>query len=142
MKVLLYNLDQIDDCHIESIVVMTAYKKDWVFIRRELSRAWEIPSVKCRSDFSDEENVEMMLRREVGAKAFELKTICIFDLVEDDKHTYGKLMYANVTQFSGLISPNISMRVLAEKLPDELTYPELHSVLFGAVIDQNEGMYQ
>lgn len=117
------------------MVIMTQYKQDWVFLKRELRSEWEIPNVMCDEAFGNEELVEMTLRKEVGAKEFELKTVCIFELIEEDKHTYGQLMYANVTQFSGIISPNISMRILAKNLPEALVYPELHSALFRAVVD-------
>ena len=65
------------------------------------------------------------LYEETGAIDFAIKPVCIYSVVREEEgtETFGKLYFAEVTEFEGKLHSEIEKIILTDELVDNWTYP-------------------
>lgn len=140
-EVTFYQIAEIEDSLLKFAVIAARYEDKWVFCRHKMRDTWEIPGGHREPLETIEETARRELREETGAMEAELCPICVYDVMRGDadagkkaSNSYGMLFWANITQL-GELAPSSEIReiMLADILPQELTYPEIQPLLYDRV---------
>ena len=59
-----------------------------------------------------------------------MTVLCDYEVSVDGKKEFGRFYGAEVSELDPILEHEIEELVLADALPDALTYPEVHSFLF------------
>lgn len=70
-----------------------------------------------------------------GACQYEIRAICDYTVIRDGEGDYGRLFYADIKEFEELPPFEIGEVELFDKLPENLTYPEIQPYLYHKVIN-------
>ncbi|MBU3143810.1 NUDIX domain-containing protein [Clostridium sp. CF012] len=135
MEIEFYELGKIDEENLKFAVISALYQGKWIYVRENQSTSWEIPGGHREIG----ENIEATARRELfeetGAKKFNIKpvceySICNFSMDNSNEKSYGRLFFSEVEEIGDLPISEISEIKLFDRLPDNLTYPELNSLMY------------
>lgn len=74
------------------------------------------------------------LEEECGASQFKLQAICDYSVEVNSNLEYGRLYYAEIHALSGQLEFEIEELTLSKVLPQNLTYPEVQSLLFDRLV--------
>lgn len=124
-----YRPNEIPDDRIQIAVVAARYQGKWVFCRHRQRTTWEMPGGHKEQGETVEAAAKRELFEETGAVGFEITPV----LVCCDRNLCGMLYYADITKL-GSIPPGSEMAEikLFERLPEQLTYPDLYRALFAS----------
>ena len=140
MEIEFYELGKIDEENLKFAVISSLYQGKWIYVRENQSTSWEIPGGHREIG----ENIEATARRELfeetGAKKFNIKpvcdySICNFSMNNSNEKSYGRLFFSEVEELGDLPISEISEIKLFDRLPDNLTYPELNSLIYKKILD-------
>lgn len=126
----LIRLYPVEDRNFLCAVIAARYKGKWIFVREKGKDTWELPggTHELNEDISSTASRE--LREETGAIKFSLTPICITSVNVDGHKSLGKLFYSRVYELGDLPDSEIEEVRLFDTIPDNLTYPLIHSVIF------------
>lgn len=116
---------QIDDRRYHFVTAAVRYRDKWVFSRHKQRTTWDMPGGHREAG----ETVEAAMGRELGALQANIQPVCAYVVNGEEK--CGMLFFANITQM-GELPPEFEMAetILTDKLPENLTYPEILPALF------------
>lgn len=135
IKVNLTELCQMDDNKFLCAVIVTQYQGKWMFVRQKGKETWELPGGTHEINETITETAERELFEETGAKKFSLTPIGISTVNVDGRQSYGLLFYSEVSELGQLPNSEIEEVKLFEGLPENLTYPSIHNVLFNKAVE-------
>ncbi|HEX2946933.1 MAG TPA: GNAT family N-acetyltransferase [Clostridia bacterium] len=135
MEICFYGFEEIDNDKLKFAVVCASLKGRWIFGRHRERSTWETPGGHREPNEDIAEAAKRELYEESGAVGCTLEPVCIYSVTFDGKTDYGALFYADVKEIGPLPESEIGEVRLFKKLPAELTYPEIFSVLFRKVAD-------
>lgn len=135
IKVNLTELYQTDDIKFLCAVIVPKYQGKWVFVRQKGKETWELPGGTHEINETITETAERELFEETGAKKFSLTPIGISSVNIDGRQSYGLLFYSEVSELGQLPNSEIEEVKLFEGLPENLTYPSIHNVLFNKAVE-------
>jgi len=123
--------DTIDDGLLKFAVIMARYENGWLFCRHKQRTTWEIPGGHREPDEAIGDTAKRELYEETGAVTFDLYEIGVYGVCTDGAVTYGMLYYADVREL-GELPPEMEIGevMAAEKLPENLTYPQIQPKLY------------
>jgi len=75
------------------------------------------------------------LFEETGAKKFSLTPISISSVNIDGYQSYGLLYYSEISELGELPNSEIEEVKMFDGLPENLTYPAIHNVLFNKAVE-------
>lgn len=134
IEVIYPKTDTVDDSLLRFAVIAARYKDKWVFCRHKKRATWEIPGGHREAGERIADAAMRELREETGASEATLTQISVYGVKQGDKITYGALFFAEITAL-GELDPDfeIGERKLFDRLPDDLTYPEIQGSLYHRV---------
>lgn len=131
MKVNFY--DDIADELLMFAVIITKSKGKWVFCKHRDRDTYEVPGGHREAGENIDDTARRELYEETGAIAFKLTPICVYSVVRGDGdsavESYGKLYFAEVSEFEGELHSEIEQIILTEELVENWTYPEIQPYL-------------
>jgi 8-oxo-dGTP diphosphatase len=111
-------------------------KGQWIFVRHRDKLTWEIAGGHIEKGETPEEAAGRELTEETGAFTFRLHSIATYSVESDFNIGYGRLFLAEVTALKDIVDTcEIEEIILSEKIPDNLTYPDIQPLLFEKVLD-------
>lgn len=117
--------DTVEDELLKFAVIITKSNGKWVFCKHRERDTYEVPGGhrECGEDIEDTAKRE--LYKETGAIKYFLTPICIYSVVREEEgtETFGKLYFADVSEFEGQLHSEIEKIILTDELVDNWTYP-------------------
>lgn len=133
-EVQFYRPSQIDDGLLQFTVIAARYQDQWVFSRHKRRTTWDIPGGRREPGESMEDAARRELWEETGAERAEVKPVCVYAVTKEGQTLYGMLYFANVTVMGELPREyEMGERQYTDKLPEDLTYPDIVPRLFERV---------
>lgn len=114
-------------------VVMTRHMGRWLFVRHRERATWEIPGGHREPGEAIEKTAQRELYEETGVMASTLMPVCAYSVEADGSRSCGMLYWAEAAYIAGLPESEIAEVQYFDRLPKDLTYPEIQPVLFRAV---------
>jgi len=126
MEVKFFPRCPVPECEIAYAVIVARYRDQWILCRHKQRTTWEIPGGHREATETPEETARRELWEETGAIAAEIQSVGYYSASR-----FGQLFYADIQKL-GAIPENseIAEISLEDKLPDNLTYPDIQPLLF------------
>jgi len=132
-----YNADDainIINDQLKFAVIAARHQGKWIFCRHKLRDTYEIPGGHREPGEDINDAARRELQEETGAVDFALSQVCVYSVTLNEVVTYGKLFFAEVYALGELPKETeIKEIILADTLPEKLTYPAIQPHLFEKV---------
>jgi len=114
-------------------VIVAKYDGKWVLVRHKNRSTFEAPGghIEYGEDYITCAKRE--LYEETGAKEFDLHFITPFYIEKNENSDGGYLFFAKIKTLSNLPDYEIGEVSFFDSLPNNLTYPNIHPILFDKV---------
>lgn len=129
-EVKLHELGTVDEEKYTRVVCVCRYKGKWVFSRNIKRGGWEIPGGHIESGEDYLTAAKRELYEETGATKVKIEPICVYSV-----STYAILCFAEIEELDRLPNFEIEEIDFFDTLPENLTFPETHRVLFNKVLE-------
>lgn len=128
---------ELDDSVTLNISVIVARdNRGFVFVKHQNRDTWEIPGGHIEAGETAAEAAIRELKEETGALNFTISEICNYSVTVDDSISYGRLFFAEVSDYSGSLDFEIDIVESFVEIPENLTYPNIHPFLFDEVVNR------
>ena len=128
-----FKQSEIGDGRICYVTAMARYQEKWVFSRHKKRSTWEMPGGHRESGETVEDAMKRELWEETGALEADIRPVGTYVVNGEEK--CGMLYFAEITELEALPSEFEMGEIrLTDKLPEELTYPEILPALFEMVL--------
>lgn len=123
-------LDHVEDELLKFAVIISFYQGKMVLCRHKDRDTYEIPGGHREADESILDCAKRELFEETGAIAFDIEPLCAYGTIGKNRINvsgdiiYGMLFVADIRRMDKL-EYEISEILLADKLVDNLTYPDI-----------------
>lgn len=117
--------ETVEDELLKFAVIITKSNGKWVFCKHKERETYEVPGGHREPGEYIDETAKRELYEETGAIDFSIKPVCIYSVVREEEgtETFGKLYFADVTEFEGQLHSEIEKIILTDDLVDNWTYP-------------------
>lgn len=134
IEVIFPKTGEVEDALLRFAVIAARYEDKWVFCRHKERKTWEIPGGHREAGESIEEAAVRELREETGAVDAKLQQAAVYGVKRGEEITYGALFFAEITELGALSGEvEIGEVRLFDRLPGDLTYPEIQGALYNRV---------
>lgn len=135
MKTNTYNMGSIDEKMLKYAVITTKYCDRWVLVKHKERDTWELPGGTREVG----ENITMTAKRELfeetGASVFSMKPIFDYSVENEKDINYGRVFFSEIEKLSDIQGFEIECVDFFDKIPNDLTYPEIYSTLLEKIND-------
>ena len=120
---------------LKFVVIIARSGGKFVFCKHRERSTLELPGGHIEPGESVREAAKRELCEETGAQRFVIRPVCVYSVTGKNRvnstgeESFGMMYYAEISAFGELHS-EIERVVLADGLPEELTYPEIQPKLF------------
>ncbi|MBZ4663605.1 MAG: hydrolase [Caloramator sp.] len=135
MKVTFFKLGSIKDDSFNYVYIFATFNNKWVFVREKGKYTWEMPVGHKEKFETVDEAAKRELFEETGAIDYNIEPICDYSVTLNKKTTYSRLFYAEIKKIGSLPESEIEEVGFFIKTPDNLTYPEVHKILYEKVVE-------
>jgi 8-oxo-dGTP diphosphatase len=136
LKVNFYDDGSVEDEKIIFVVIVSRYKGDWILVRHNDRKTWEVPGGHREFQEDLDQAARRELFEETGANDFDLFPVCIYSVSSEEKTSYGKLYLAEVKILGQLPESEIKEICFKRDFPqDNLTYPLIQPFLYKKVTE-------
>ena len=112
------------------VVMGARYQDKWIFVRHGERTSWEMVSGHIEAGESADEAALRELSEEAGIVSSSMMVLCDYEVTVNQKQEYGRFYAVEVHELNPHLEHEIEELVLADTLPQSLTYPEVHTELF------------
>jgi 8-oxo-dGTP diphosphatase len=117
------------------VVVAARYLDSWIFVRHHERITWEMVSGHIEAGETADQAALRELSEEAGVLDSSMKALCDYEVEANGKRECGRFYGAEIHALDPQLEHEIEELVLAESLPDQLTYPEVHGLLFQRALE-------
>lgn len=132
--------ESVDDELLKFAVIVAKSNGKWVFCKHKNRNTLEVPGGHREPNENIIDTAKRELVEETGAIDFELRSVCIYSVIEKDnwggEETFGLLCYANINSF-GEINSEIEKIIITDELPNNWTYPTIQPLLLAELEKRN-----
>jgi 8-oxo-dGTP diphosphatase len=112
-------------------VISARFEGQWIFVRHTGRNTWEIPGGHIEEEETPGNAAARELTEETGALLFNLVCVATYSVEKEGDTGYGMLYFAEVTKLYDIPDTSeIAETMLADELPDDLTYPDIQPHMF------------
>jgi len=123
----------IDESKLTYVVIGALYKGDWIFVRHQERKTWEMPAGHIENKESADQAAVRELFEEAGVIRSSLDHIHDYSVTVKGHTGYGRLYAATVLELESKLEHEIAEVQFTNELPPQLTYPEVQTILFNRV---------
>ncbi|NYB75336.1 NUDIX domain-containing protein [Sedimentibacter hydroxybenzoicus DSM 7310] len=141
MKLEVKFYDEINDEDLRFAVIMAKYDSKWIFCKHRERETYEIPGGHREENEIILDTAKRELQEETGAIEFKIEPISIYSVIRKnsinnkENESFGMLFYAEIYTIKKSLENEIEKIELFEKIPVNLTYPEIQPYLYNKVIE-------
>lgn len=117
------------------VVMGARYQEKWIFVRHRERSTWEMVSGHIEAWETADQAAIRELSEEAGVVNSSLKPLCDYEVEVKGKKEYGRFYGVEVSELDPRLEHEIEELVLADGLPEALTYPEVHVRLFQRALE-------
>lgn len=125
--------DGVDDNLLKFAVIAAKTNGKWVFCKHKNRNTLEMPGGHRENGEDILATAKRELYEETGAIRFEIRPVCVYSVTApnnfDGNETFGMLFYAEISEFENELHCEIEKTVITDKMPTDLTYPEIQPAL-------------
>lgn len=132
-----HEIEEVADHVLKFAVIMAQYEEEWLFVRHEDRKTWEIPGGKREPEELILKTAARELAEETGAIRFEIDPVMVYSVTRKNDRSFGLLCYAKVFELGDALELEICEVKPFDKLPQELTYPSIQPILFKKMMDHD-----
>ena len=120
---------------------MANYDGRWIFCKHRERETYEIPGGHREENEIVLDTAKRELQEETGAIDFKIEPISIYSVIRKNSinsngnETFGMLFYAEIHTIKKTLENEIEKIELFEKIPINLTYPEIQPYLYNKVVE-------
>jgi len=139
LKVKFYN--EINNEDLKFAVIMARYNGKWIFCKHKKRETYEIPGGHREANENIVDAAKRELQEETGAIDFNIEPITVYSVTRknsvngNENETFGMLFYAEVYSLNSTLENEIEQIEFFNKMPVNLTYPEIQPYLYNKVIE-------
>jgi 8-oxo-dGTP diphosphatase len=139
LKVKFYN--EINNEDLKFAVIMARYNGKWIFCKHRKRETYEIPGGHKEPNENIVDAAKRELQEETGAIDFNIEPITVYSVIRNnsvnsnENETFGMLFYAEVYSLNSTLENEIEQIEFFNKMPINLTYPEIQPYLYNKVIE-------
>jgi len=113
------------------VIIGARYREKWVFVKSRKRGNYELPAGHIMENELFEDAAVRELKEETGAVRFSIECVNIYSVTEGSETGWGKLFFAEIYDLGEIIDKNeIEEVVFSEKIPENLTFPRVQTILF------------
>lgn len=123
-------------------IIASFFRAQWIWVRHCERDTWELPAGHLEPGETAEMAAERELAEETGATEFQIEPVVSYQGKFQGKTVFGKIFLARIIQLGTLPPHEICEIRLFERMPAQLTYPDIQPAFFRYVLswlDQSSG---
>jgi len=120
----------VDDSELTYVVMGASYRGEWIFVRHRERQTWEMPAGHIEAGEGPDRAAVRELYEEAGVVNSSLTVVSDYHVIDGSRRAFGRLYLAEVKELEPLPDHEIEEIKLSVKLPLQLTYPEVQTLLF------------
>ena len=125
----------IESQKLNYVVMGARYLEKWIFVRHRERTTWEMVSGHIEAGETADQAAVRELSEEAGVVNSSMKALCDYEVEVKGIKEYGRFYGVEVRELNPLLEHETEELVLADTLPDALTYPEVHVLLFQRALE-------
>ena len=133
LEISFHELNSVSESELKFAVIMSRYKRKWIFVKHKERETWEIPGGHKEVNEKIETAASRELIEETGANDFSIFPLCIYSVDSGKNKTFGQLYYSEIKTLGELPNHEIVEIGLYDVIPENLTYPMIQPYLFEKV---------
>ncbi|MCL2497093.1 MAG: hypothetical protein FWF06_00595 [Symbiobacteriaceae bacterium] len=115
-----------DTVNITFVVVAAEIEGSWLYVWREGSEGYELPSFVLEFNESPFEAATRGLEIETGANEYSLRLVCLLEITSPNLPSqYGELYYAHLLGIDDEVIYTTGRKGFFQELPDPLRHPHM-----------------
>ena len=114
-------------------MIYAKYNDKIVMCKHEKRETWEIPGGHIEKNETPELAAKRELYEETGAVEFNLMPVCKYSFEVDGNNIFSVMYKSEITKIENLPNFEIKLVNFFEKIPDNVTYPEIYAEIFKKV---------
>ena len=128
LQINLHDLAAAKPEELTRVICVSRYNGKWVFCKHKQRDTWEIPGGHIEAGEDYETAAKRELFEETGATDVTVEPVCLYSI-----SSFGMLCFAEIKQLRDLPESEIEKIAFFDDLPQNLTYPDSHKMLFEKV---------
>lgn len=131
MNIQFYDINDLNKPNV--VVIYAKYNDKIVMCKHEKRETWEIPGGHIEKGEIPETAAKRELYEETGAIEFNLMPVCKYSFEINGKKIFSIMYKAEITKMENLPNFEIKQVDFFEKIPTNVTYPEIYEEIFKKV---------
>ncbi len=119
------------------VVISAFYNEKLVLVKHRERSTWEIPGGHREEYESAFEAAKRELYEETGALEFFLERVCGYSVTRNGIGSFGILYKAYIDEIGTIPEFEIGEIGFFDRLPENLTYPQIQPILLNKILEKN-----